>query len=154
MYGWFLNYITFYIDCMQAKPYLQADAFEIVDDSLRGGFAVESMRKAASIAVRSVERDASERPTMAEVLAELKEAYSIQLTSFSSVGHLSWSSHLSLRVHVFHMIFTLGQFLVWSCNIAKGKYTVIVMWCCVWKLYMLKNLIWRDYIDVKYKYRN
>ncbi|ONK77646.1 uncharacterized protein A4U43_C02F8980 [Asparagus officinalis] len=67
-----------------AKPYLQAGAFEIVDESLKGGFDVESMRKASSIAVRCVERDASERPTMAEVLAELKEAYSIHLTSLSS----------------------------------------------------------------------
>lgn len=71
-----------------AKPYLQADAFEIVDESLKGGFGVESMRKAASVAVRCVDRDASERPTIAEVLAELKEAYSTQLTTLPSGGQL------------------------------------------------------------------
>ncbi|KAF8394112.1 hypothetical protein HHK36_020317 [Tetracentron sinense] len=72
-----------------AKPYLQAGAFEIVDESLRGGFEVESMRKAASVASRSVERDASQRPTMAEVLAELKEAYSIQISYLASREHLN-----------------------------------------------------------------
>ncbi|KAG2716773.1 hypothetical protein I3843_03G144600 [Carya illinoinensis] len=70
-----------------AKPYLQAGAFEIVDESLMGTFDVESMRKAALIAVRSVERDASQRPTIAEVLAELKEAYSIQLSYLASHEH-------------------------------------------------------------------
>lgn len=64
---------------MQAKPYLQAGAFEIVDEDIRGTFDPLSMRKAALIAVKSVERDASQRPSIAEVLAELKEAYSIQL---------------------------------------------------------------------------
>ncbi|KAF2284507.1 hypothetical protein GH714_025916 [Hevea brasiliensis] len=63
-----------------AKPHLQAGAFEIVDDSLKGTFDVESMRKAATVAVRSVERDASQRPNIAEVFAELKEAYNIQLS--------------------------------------------------------------------------
>ncbi|KDP26385.1 hypothetical protein JCGZ_17543 [Jatropha curcas] len=63
-----------------AKPYLQAGAFQIVDDSLKGTFDLESMRKAATVAVRSVERDASQRPNIAEVLAELKEAYTIQLS--------------------------------------------------------------------------
>ncbi|GKU86066.1 hypothetical protein SLEP1_g642 [Rubroshorea leprosula] len=70
-----------------AKPYLQAGAFEIVDDSLKGTFEVESMRKAAQIAIRSVERDASRRPNIAEVLAELKEAYGIQLSYLASLGH-------------------------------------------------------------------
>ncbi|KAJ4751952.1 Leucine-rich repeat protein kinase family protein [Rhynchospora pubera] len=70
-----------------AKPYLQASSFEIVDENLMGEFSVESMRRAASIAVRCVERDASQRPTMSQVLAELKEAYSIQLTNLSSTGH-------------------------------------------------------------------
>ncbi|WOL11965.1 putative LRR receptor-like serine/threonine-protein kinase [Canna indica] len=70
-----------------AKPYLQAGSFDIVDESLRGGFNKESMAKAASTAVRCVERDASRRPTIAEVLAELKEAYSTQLTSLSTQGH-------------------------------------------------------------------
>lgn len=60
---------------------------EIVEDSLKGSFDVESMRKAALIAVRSVERDASRRPTIAEVLAELKEAYSIQLSYLAALGH-------------------------------------------------------------------
>ncbi|KAK8583106.1 hypothetical protein V6N13_021821 [Hibiscus sabdariffa] len=70
-----------------AKPYLQASAFEIVDDSLKGTFDAESMRKAAMVAVKSVERDASLRPTIAEVLAELKDAYSIQLSYLASMGH-------------------------------------------------------------------
>jgi F420-0:gamma-glutamyl ligase-like protein len=74
---------------VQAKPYLQAGAFEIVDESIVGTFDVESMRKAALIAVRSVERDASQRPTIAEVLAELKEAYSIQLSYLASCEHVS-----------------------------------------------------------------
>ncbi|KAA8550630.1 hypothetical protein F0562_002314 [Nyssa sinensis] len=72
-----------------AKPYLQAGAFEIVDESLKGTFDVESMRKAALVASRSVERDASQRPTIAVVLAELKEAYSIQLSHLASTGHVS-----------------------------------------------------------------
>ncbi|KAG6657657.1 probable LRR receptor-like serine/threonine-protein kinase At5g48740 [Carya illinoinensis] len=72
-----------------AKPYLQAGAFEVVDDSLMGTFDGKSMRKAALIAVRSVERDASQRPTIAEVLAELKEAYSIQLSYLQTREHSS-----------------------------------------------------------------
>nr|XP_048337454.1 probable LRR receptor-like serine/threonine-protein kinase At5g48740 isoform X2 [Ziziphus jujuba var. spinosa] len=67
-----------------AKPYLQAGAFEIVDDNIKGSFDVESMRKAAFVAIKSVERDASQRPTIAQVLAELKEAYSIQLSYLAS----------------------------------------------------------------------
>ncbi|XP_004292376.1 PREDICTED: probable LRR receptor-like serine/threonine-protein kinase At5g48740-like [Fragaria vesca subsp. vesca] len=67
-----------------AKPYLQAGAYEIVDERLEGTFDVQSMRKVALVAVRSVERDASKRPTIAEVLAELKEAYSIQLSYLQS----------------------------------------------------------------------
>lgn len=50
---------------------------------------MESMQKAALIAVRSVERDASLRPTIAEILAELKEAYSIQLSYLAAHGHSS-----------------------------------------------------------------
>ncbi|KAH7838913.1 hypothetical protein Vadar_032637 [Vaccinium darrowii] len=72
----------------KAKPYLQAGAFQIVDESLNGTFDVESMRKAAFIASRSVERDASQRPCIAEVLGELKEAYSLQLSFLASSGHL------------------------------------------------------------------
>ncbi|KAK7349999.1 hypothetical protein VNO77_08000 [Canavalia gladiata] len=67
-----------------AKPYLQASAFEIVDEDIRGTFDPLSMRKASFIAVKSVERDASQRPSIAEVLAELKEAYSIQLRFLES----------------------------------------------------------------------
>lgn len=74
---------------MQAKPYLQAGAFEIVDERLKGCFDVESMRRTATVAVRSVERDASQRPTIAEVLSELKEAYSIQLCYLSATGHMN-----------------------------------------------------------------
>ncbi|KAI9108098.1 hypothetical protein K1719_020971 [Acacia pycnantha] len=68
-----------------AKPYLQAEAFEIVDDSIKGNFDVESMRKTAYIAVKSVESDASLRPTIAEVLAELQKAYDIQLRYLESL---------------------------------------------------------------------
>lgn len=74
---------------LQAKPYFQAGSFEIVDDSLKGSFDVESMKKAALIAVRSVERDASQRPAIAEILEELKEAYSIQLSFLAAYGHTS-----------------------------------------------------------------
>ncbi|KAK1355968.1 putative LRR receptor-like serine/threonine-protein kinase [Heracleum sosnowskyi] len=72
-----------------AKPYLQAGAFEIVDEQLKGTFAEESMHKAAAIAARSVERDAAQRPNIAEVLAELKEAYSIQLSYLATAGTVS-----------------------------------------------------------------
>ncbi|XP_043703230.1 probable LRR receptor-like serine/threonine-protein kinase At5g48740 isoform X2 [Telopea speciosissima] len=72
-----------------AKPYLQAGAFEIVDECLKGTFALESMKKAASVASRSVERDASQRPTMADILAELKEAYSIQLSHLAAGGDIN-----------------------------------------------------------------
>lgn len=72
-----------------AKPYLQAGAFEIVDESLGGSFDVESMRKVAKIAVRSVERDASLRPTIAQILSVLKEAYSIQLSYLAASGHVN-----------------------------------------------------------------
>lgn len=72
---------------MQAKPYLQAGAFEIVDESMRGMFDVESMKKAALIAIRCVERDASQRPNMAQVLAQLKEAYDAQIAYLSTFDH-------------------------------------------------------------------
>ncbi|CAH9074315.1 unnamed protein product [Cuscuta epithymum] len=69
-----------------AKPYLQAGAFEIVDESIKGSFDEESMKRAALIASRSVERDALRRPNIAEVLAELTEAYNIQLSYHASAG--------------------------------------------------------------------
>ncbi|KAI4329869.1 hypothetical protein MLD38_028204 [Melastoma candidum] len=72
-----------------AKPYLQAGSFDVVDEYLRGGFDIESMRKAAAVAITSVERDASKRPTIAKVLAELKEAYSIHLSHLASSGHMN-----------------------------------------------------------------
>ncbi|WVZ16266.1 hypothetical protein V8G54_009248 [Vigna mungo] len=68
-----------------AKPYLQAGAFEIVDEDIRGSFDPLSMKKAAFIAIKSVERDASQRPSIAEVLTELKEAYNIQLRFLESL---------------------------------------------------------------------
>lgn len=71
---------------MQAKPYLQAGAFEIVDESINGSLDAESLRRASLIACRSVERDALRRPNISEVLAELKEAYSLQLTYLASSG--------------------------------------------------------------------
>ena len=82
-----IEIVVFWICQLQAKPYLQAGAFEIVDESLTETFEVESMRKVAFVAVKSVERDASQRPTIAEVLAELKEAYSIQLSYLASLEH-------------------------------------------------------------------
>lgn len=58
-----------------------------MDESIKkGSFEEESMKKAALIASRSVEREATRRPTIAEVLAELKEAYSIQLSYLASTG--------------------------------------------------------------------
>ncbi|KAL2239204.1 probable LRR receptor-like serine/threonine-protein kinase At5g48740 [Sesamum indicum] len=69
-----------------AKPYLQANAFEIVDENIKGSFDAESMRRAALIACRAVERDAMRRPTISEVLAELKEAYSLQIAYLASSG--------------------------------------------------------------------
>ncbi|KAL1557471.1 putative LRR receptor-like serine/threonine-protein kinase [Salvia divinorum] len=69
-----------------AKPYLQAGAFEIVDESLEGSFDAESMRRASLIACRSVERDALRRPSISEVVAELKEAYNLQLNYLGSAA--------------------------------------------------------------------
>lgn len=72
----------------QAKPYLQAGAFErVVDESLRGRFDVESMKKTALIAIRCVERDASQRPNIGQVLVHLKEAYDSQITYLSTFDH-------------------------------------------------------------------
>nr|VDD38899.1 unnamed protein product [Brassica oleracea] len=70
-----------------ARPNLQAGAFEIVDDVLKGTFDPESMKKAASVAIRCVGRDASSRPSIAEVLTQLKEAYSLQLSYLAASGH-------------------------------------------------------------------
>ncbi|XAR60965.1 Non-specific serine/threonine protein kinase, partial [Bertholletia excelsa] len=72
-----------------AKPYLQAGSFDVVDETLKGTFDLESMRKAALIAARSVERDASRRPAIGEVLGELKEAYSLQLSYLASSSHMN-----------------------------------------------------------------
>ncbi|XP_076916390.1 putative LRR receptor-like serine/threonine-protein kinase At5g48740 [Bidens hawaiensis] len=69
-----------------ARPYLQAGAFEIVDESLKGTYDEESMRKAATVASRSVDRDASQRPNISEVVAVLKESYSIQLSYLAAAG--------------------------------------------------------------------
>ena len=71
----------------QAKPFLQAGAFEIVDECIKGTFDMESMKKAALLASKCVERDASLRPTIGEALDELKEAYSIQLAYLATTGH-------------------------------------------------------------------
>lgn len=65
---------------------MQAGAFEIVDESIKGSFDEESMRRAALIASTCVERDALRRPNIAQVLAELKEAYGIQLQYLASAG--------------------------------------------------------------------
>lgn len=81
-----------FLDFWQAKPYLQAGEFEIVDESLKGTYDEESMRKTASIASRSVDRDASQRPNIAEVLAELKKSYSIQLSYLATGGLSTWEN--------------------------------------------------------------
>ncbi|KZV22971.1 putative LRR receptor-like serine/threonine-protein kinase-like [Dorcoceras hygrometricum] len=75
-----------YMEILQAKPYLQAGAFEIVDERIMGSFEYESMQRTSSVACRCVERDALCRPTISEVLAELEEAYNIQLAFISSSG--------------------------------------------------------------------
>ncbi|KAK6163745.1 hypothetical protein DH2020_000609 [Rehmannia glutinosa] len=49
-------------------------------------FRRESMRRASLIACRSVERDALRGPSISEVVAELKEAYSLQLAYLVSSG--------------------------------------------------------------------
>lgn len=66
---------------------MQAGAFEIVDESLEGSFDAESMRRASLIACRSVERDALRRPSISEVVAELKEAYNLQLNYLGSAAN-------------------------------------------------------------------
>lgn len=57
-----------------------------MDERLNGSFDAESVRRASLIACRSVERDALRRPSISEVLAELKEAYTLQLTYLESTG--------------------------------------------------------------------
>jgi serine/threonine protein kinase len=63
-----------------AKPYLQAGDYNVVDKNLQNNYSTESLKRVASIASRCVERDASQRPTMAEVLSELKESLAIEET--------------------------------------------------------------------------
>ncbi|GER33352.1 leucine-rich repeat protein kinase family protein [Striga asiatica] len=72
-----------------AKPYLQAGGFEVVDECIKDSFEAESMKRASLIACRSVERDALRRPTISEVVAELKEAYSLQLAYLATFGHVN-----------------------------------------------------------------
>lgn len=71
---------------MQAKPYLQAGTLEVVDESLKGTFDPQSMKLVALVAIRSVDSEASRRPTTAEVLTDLKEAYSIQVAYLAASG--------------------------------------------------------------------
>ncbi|KAE9622156.1 putative protein kinase RLK-Pelle-LRR-I-1 family [Lupinus albus] len=78
-----------------AKPYLQAGAFEVVDESIQGTFDMESMKKATLIAIKSVEMSASQRPPIAEVLAELKEAYITQLRFIESCQNQNILIHKS-----------------------------------------------------------
>lgn len=66
------------------KAILTGRSIEIVDESIKGSYDVESMKRASLIARRSVERDALCRPSISEVLAELKEAYKLQLAYLSS----------------------------------------------------------------------
>ncbi|KAL8150767.1 hypothetical protein V2J09_020575 [Rumex salicifolius] len=70
-----------------ARPFLKGGTFEIVDESIKGRFDKESIKIAAFLASRCIERDASLRPTFAEVLDELKQAYSIQLAYLATTGH-------------------------------------------------------------------
>ncbi|KAI3993620.1 hypothetical protein MKX01_002633 [Papaver californicum] len=53
---------------LSVKPNLQAGAFEIVDGRIEGSYDLKSMRKTAFVASRDIERDASQRPTLAQVL--------------------------------------------------------------------------------------
>ncbi|GLJ07608.1 hypothetical protein SUGI_0070710 [Cryptomeria japonica] len=63
-----------------AKPHLQAENYDVVDPSLENNYKIESLKRVARVAAQCVERDASQRPTMAEVLSELKEALVIEQT--------------------------------------------------------------------------
>lgn len=60
---------------MQAKPYLLAKTYEgIVDRGLQNNYNSRSMSLVASLALRCIERDSKNRPTMLQVLRELEEA--------------------------------------------------------------------------------
>ncbi|KAH9312395.1 hypothetical protein KI387_027430, partial [Taxus chinensis] len=63
-----------------AKPHLQAENYDVVDKSFENNYKMESLKRVACVAAKCVERDASQRPTMAEVLSELKEALAIEQT--------------------------------------------------------------------------
>lgn len=62
------------LQILQAMPYSQASAFEIVDERITGNFEYGIMRRASWIACRCVEIDVLHRPTTSEVLVEIKEA--------------------------------------------------------------------------------
>ncbi|BBM97814.1 hypothetical protein MPTK1_1g08560 [Marchantia polymorpha subsp. ruderalis] len=58
-----------------AKPYLLAKTYEgIVDRGLQNNYNSRSMSLVASLALRCIERDSKNRPTMLQVLRELEEA--------------------------------------------------------------------------------
>jgi hypothetical protein len=64
---------------LQVRSHLQAGVIHpIVDQALGNQFNVESMWKVAEIAIRSVEPHGAHRPTMMQVVADLREAMEIE----------------------------------------------------------------------------
>ncbi len=64
---------------LQVRSHLQAGVIHpVVDPALGNQFNVESMWKVAEIAMRSVEPYGAHRPTMMQVVADLREAMEIE----------------------------------------------------------------------------
>jgi len=64
---------------LQVRSHLQAGVIHpVVDQALGNQFNVESMWKVAEIAMRSVEPYGAHRPTMMQVVADLREAMEIE----------------------------------------------------------------------------
>jgi hypothetical protein len=61
------------------RPYLQSgDIHAIIDKALNNDFKLESMWKVAETAMLSIEPTNTNRPTMQEVVSDLKEAIQIE----------------------------------------------------------------------------
>jgi hypothetical protein len=61
------------------RPYLQSgDIHAIIDKALNNDFKLESMWKVAETAMLSIEPTNANRPTMQEVVCDLKEAIKIE----------------------------------------------------------------------------
>jgi serine/threonine protein kinase len=67
------NYIWTYL---QVRPYVKGDEIgaEIIDTSLNGNYSMESIALVAKLALRCVEDRPNCRPTISEVVGEIKEA--------------------------------------------------------------------------------